>query len=153
MDVLKYLPYYRTVVCKACGTAVPPRSLLSHLRRLHVHEAPTEVSFAQTHQYIDQLFPSSLNREQLLQPGRDALILPPADTEALPYLTVYEGLGCNYCPFVCARLETVKQHYNTIHAYIRRTRGGVKAVNGSALRAKLDREHYRDEPAWHPAVY
>lgn len=93
----------------------------------------------------------SLPRKPLDPLIEDLPTLAPGE-EALPALRVHSGYGCTHCHFVTKRQDNASRHYNARHAPVRRGPGAVSQAKG-ALRQRLDREHFGEQPPYVPACY
>lgn len=152
MDVLQWLPEYRMLVCKCSGVAVTQAKLFGHLRQLHMQHSPSLGTPQLIHAFIKNILPTILNGP-ILDPFKEPVILPGPDREALPGLKITRGFGCDHCPFVSKNLGSIQRHFNEKHAAVRRRRGGLLGTAKGDLRDRLDREHFGESPASHPAYY
>ena len=80
MDLFHLLSEYRVLVCKLCGSEIPPLHLVRHLRKRQPQHMPEGKI-------------QSLVQHVFLTP----VAFPPVNSEPLPYFAVYFG---KYCPVV-----------------------------------------------------
>ena len=149
MDLLQFLPEYRVLICKPCRKGLLPGKLFSHFRKLHMADSPPLASIKSIRLLIDEVLPTHMD-QPLLDPSKEPPLFPPADCDALPWLPIHDGWGCNYCHFVRKSVVDMRKHYNSAHARVRRRRGG--ASHGAA-KARYDEEHFGGEEPWHRASY
>jgi hypothetical protein len=74
MDLFKYLPEYRVLVCLSCQFAIPPTSLKGHLRK---HQGKHAVVL--TAQQIDTVTKLMLCFD-LLDPAKEPIAFPDPDS-------------------------------------------------------------------------
>lgn len=152
MDILLHLPAHRVLVCLPCGIAVAPHRLQSHLRMLHLEQSGALATRELVKRFVIDTLPSILDRP-LLDPRTEPVQLPATDSEPLPGLKVYTGLGCNHCPVVCKNANQIRQHYNTSHATVRKHRGGPRTRKKVFSLGPSDVLPADEAPQWHTANY
>lgn len=97
--------------------------------------------------FVEEVLPDILE-QPLLDPRVERIIIPTEECDPLPHLKVHKGFGCEYCPLVSPCTVRLKQHYNAIHAAVRRGRGGLKGSGSRAVRERLEQEHFGESPPW-----
>ena len=152
MDLFQYIQEYHVLACRACGTCVVPKHLVSHIwskHRNYGHDFRTRPLIEQWIQ--ERLMPTVSHG--LLDPAEETLALPAPGIEPLPALPVHSGFECTHCSYITRNEGVMRQHYNVQHAVVRRHRGGNKATATGLLRERLDREHYGDQSPWNPISF
>lgn len=146
-----FLQEQRVLVCTPCAAGVVPKHLVTHIRtnhRLYSDDFRTKQS---TTEWVQDVLLPSLPCKPL-DPLIENLPIPPPGDEALPALEVHTGYVCTDCHFVTKREDNASGHSNVRHAPVRRSRGAVSQAKG-ALRQRLDREHFGEQPPYVPTFY
>lgn len=146
-----FLLEQRVLICKSCAAGVVPKHLKTHIRTHHRHYSSDFRTKRSTTDWVQNVLLPSLSRKPL-DPLIEDLPIPAPGEEALPALRVHSGYGCTHCHFVTKREDNASRHYNARHAPVRRGPGAVSQAKG-ALRQRLDREHFGEQPPYVPAFY
>lgn len=147
IDVLKFLPEFRVIVCKLCQCAIRPSAVSTHLRRVHLRYNSNPVSEKQIRKFTNEILPK-LTETPLLDPRNESVIVSAIEQTPLPHLRIYSGFGCSYCPLVSQAIHVIRNHYNITHALERRSRGGRKCSGSRAVREQLESAHFGEKPPW-----
>lgn len=99
MDLFQHLPEYRVIVCLACGYAIPPASLESHIRTYHRKNASV-CTLEQRRTAVQQLL--SLD---LLDPALECVPFPRTESPPVPQLPTFRGLFCLCRMSLCSTLR------------------------------------------------
>jgi hypothetical protein len=145
IDLFKYLDKYRVLICRPCATGIIPTYLQGHLYRYYRGYTPDPSNRAAILRWINSsLLPSLSGR--ITDLTTKELVFPTVDTNHIPSLKVFTGLGCNYYEYTTKHQGRIQYHYNINHASTRRSRGGLKSIAKGHLLERLNREHYGDKP-------
>lgn len=131
MDLFQYLDDYQTWVCIACGYGVKLNHYTAHLMRCHT-DHPKLGSSKKVRIVVEELMQKSP-----INPDTPCFQPPRAGTLALPYLPIYDGLGCLQCGYASSSETTMLKHCQKQHVECKRGRGRpLKAAEAAALRWK-----------------
>lgn len=147
MEVFKFLPDFRVVVCKLYRSAIYPLAVGTHLRRSHAQYNSSLASKSQIQTFLNEML-LKIMEFPLLNPRNEPVILPGLEQIPLPHLRIYDGFGCSYCSVVSQAVDKIRSHYNIAHAPQRRSRGRRKCSGSRAVHKQLEREHLGDKPPW-----
>ncbi|KAK3684522.1 hypothetical protein LTR37_020197 [Vermiconidia calcicola] len=102
-DLLKHLPEYGVVICRACSFAVQPQALASHLLKHRIYRNERQ-------QLLDRL-----SRLALREP--EDVPTPASDSPPLRHLPLYNGYVClaSQCSHSCVSQKRMFQHWSEAH--------------------------------------
>ncbi|KAH8696802.1 hypothetical protein GQ44DRAFT_558336, partial [Phaeosphaeriaceae sp. PMI808] len=119
------------LVCKPCGSAIPPSFLQSHIKARH-NDTACFVAGLDPTIYAKRTKPAKIladllqEKYSLLDPRYVEIAAPPPTEPPFPELKLYRGFRCSRCNFIvtktkyaCARMET---HFNK-HRILPRKKG------------------------------
>jgi Orsellinic acid/F9775 biosynthesis cluster protein D len=105
MDLLHYYAEYRVLICKSCQHAVYPAHIIAHLR-----SDQHKLTQWQSQEIADQYKIYDLANPQTEVIAPEGIITP------IEHLPIYrDGLQCNYCNYICRKVEVMKKHQRQLH--------------------------------------
>jgi hypothetical protein len=111
MDLFLYNPTYHLWICivPRCQYAVPPSTLLTHLRTRHgSHPAAATLS-------LREAALEAMLQRPWADPAREPGLFPPPGGPPVPGLPVHQGYGCPHCPYITRSLKATQNHRRQAH--------------------------------------
>lgn len=103
-DILSFVPFFKVIVCKACGFAIQPNAIPRHMKERH-----------KFYRHNRRLLLEQITRLSLASPADVAY--PKAPSPRVPHLPVFEGYSCSHgdCDFLCLSSKRMKHHWVGAH--------------------------------------
>ncbi|KAL2783456.1 hypothetical protein BJX66DRAFT_344936 [Aspergillus keveii] len=102
---------FRLHICTAprCQYAVPPSTLLTHLRTRHgSHPAAATLP-------LREAALEAMLQRPWADPAREPGLFPPPGGPPVPGLPIYQGYGCPHCPYITRSLKATQNHRRQAH--------------------------------------
>lgn len=104
VQLLRYLPAHRVLICLHCHYAIQPGAIVRHLKEIHHLKRLRRRAFVE---YASQFELADL----------DSIILPDETQFPVDSLPIHDGLACRFegCGHLCATIQRMKAHWSSVH--------------------------------------
>lgn len=104
VQLLRYLPVHRVLICLHCHYAIQPGAIVRHLKEIHHLKRLRRRAFVE---YASQFELADI----------DSIILPDETQFPVDSLPLHDGLACRFegCIHLCVTTQRMKAHWSSVH--------------------------------------